>query len=97
MSYDNPKLSEYKAFLNGKTASVIGVGISNIPLIEFLIKNNVKVTARDVKSFDELCAINPKVKELRDAGVNFVLGENYLSDIKEDIVYKSPGIRFDKE
>ena len=42
MSYDNPKLSEYKAFLNGKTASVIGVGISNIPLIEFLIKNNVK-------------------------------------------------------
>ncbi len=97
LSYDNPKLSEYKAFLNGKTASVIGVGISNIPLIEFLVKNNVKVTARDMKSFDELCAINPKVKELHEAGVNFALGENYLSDIKEDIVYKSPGIRFDKE
>lgn len=97
MSYDNPRLSEYKAFLNGKTASVIGVGISNIPLIEFLLKNNVKVTARDMKSFDELCSVNPKVKELRDRGVNFVLGENYLSDIKEDIVYKSPGIRYDKE
>ncbi len=97
MSYDNPRLSEYKAFLNGKTASVIGVGISNIPLIEFLVKNNVKVTARDMKSFDELCSINPKVKELKNAGVNFVLGEEYLSDIKEDIVYKSPGIRYDKE
>jgi len=97
LSYDNPRLSEYKAFLNGKTASVIGVGISNIPLIEFLLKNNVKVTARDMKSFDELCSVNPKVKELRDRGVNFVLGESYLSDIKEDIVYKSPGIRFDKE
>lgn len=97
MSYQNEKLSQYKKFLKGKTASVIGVGISNIPLIEFLLGCDVKVTARDMKSFDELSAINPKVNELHAAGVNFVLGENYLSDIKEDIVYKSPGIRYDKE
>lgn len=97
MSYQNEKLSQYKEFLKGKTASVIGVGISNIPLIEFLLKNNVKVTARDMKSFEELSSINPKVIDLKNQGVNFVLGEEYLSDIKEDIVYKSPGIRYDKE
>lgn len=97
MSYQNEKLSQYKDFLKGKTASVIGVGISNIPLIEFLLKNNVKVTARDMKSFEELSSINPKVIDLKNQGVNFVLGEEYLSDIKEDIVYKSPGIRYDKE
>lgn len=97
LSYENVKLTQYKEFLNGKTASVIGVGISNIPLIEFLLGNNVKVTARDMKDFEELCQINSKVEELKRAGVNFVLGENYLSDIKEDIVYKSPGIRCDKE
>ena len=97
MSYQNEKLSQYKEFIKGKTASVIGVGISNIPLIEFLLDNGVVVTARDMKSYDELCAINPKVKQLKDKGVKFVLGENYLSDINEDIVYKSPGIRYDKE
>lgn len=97
MSYQNARLSQYKEFLMGKTASVIGVGISNIPLIEFLIKNGVKVTARDMKSFDELSSINPKVIDLKNGGVNFVLGEEYLADIKEDIVYKSPGIRYDKE
>lgn len=97
MSYQNEKLSRYKEFLKGKTASVIGVGISNIPLIEFLLGCDVKVTARDMKSFEELSSINPKVTDLKNAGVNFVLGENYLSDIKEDIVYKSPGIRYDKE
>ena len=97
MSYHNEKLSQYKEFLKGKTASVIGVGISNVPLIEFLLKNDVKVTARDMKSFEELCEINPKVGDLKKAGVNFVLGEEYLSDIKEDIVYKSPGIRYDKQ
>lgn len=47
--YSNPKLAEYKAFLKGKTASVIGVGISNIPLIDFLLENGVTVTARDKK------------------------------------------------
>lgn len=97
MSYQNQKLSQYKEFLKGKTASVIGVGISNIPLIEFLLKNGVKVTARDMKSFDELSSINPKVIDLKNQGVNFILGEEYLADIKEDIVYKSPGIRYDKE
>ena len=97
MRYHNEKLSQYKEFLKGKSASVIGVGISNVPLIEFLLKNDVAVTARDMKDFSELCSINPKVEQLKEAGVNFVLGENYLSDIKQDIVYKSPGIRFDKE
>ena len=97
LSYVNEKLSRYKEFLKGKTASVIGVGISNVPLIEFLLENGVSVTARDMKSFEELCEINPKVKQFKDEGVKFVLGEGYLSGINEDIVYKSPGIRYDKE
>ena len=95
--YSNPKLAEYKAFLKGKTASVIGVGISNIPLIDFLLENGVTVTARDKKDREKLIA-NPRLdmERLEKAGVRFITGENYLSDIKEQIVFKSPGVRFDK-
>ena len=95
--YSNPKLAEYKAFLKGKTASVIGVGISNIPLIDFLLENGVTVTARDKKDREKLIA-NPRLdmQRLEKAGVRFITGENYLSDIKEQIVFKSPGVRFDK-
>ena len=95
--YSNPKLAEYKAFLKGKTASVIGVGISNIPLIDFLLENGVTVTARDKKDREKLIA-NPRLdmQRLEQAGVRFITGENYLSDIKEQIVFKSPGVRFDK-
>lgn len=95
--YINQKLTEYKAFLNGKTASVIGVGISNIPLIDFLVKNGAKVTARDKKDREKLAA-NPKLdmKRLEEAGVRFITGENYLADINDQIVFKSPGVRFDK-
>ena len=95
--YSNPKLAEYKAFLKGKTASVIGVGISNIPLIDFLLENGVTVTARDKKDREKLIA-NPRLdmQRLEKAGARFITGENYLSDIKEQIVFKSPGVRFDK-
>ena len=61
--YSNPKLAEYKAFLKGKTASVIGVGISNIPLIDFLLENGVTVTARDKKDREKLIA-NPSRRAL---------------------------------
>ena len=97
MSYINEKLAVYKEFLNGKTASVLGVGISNIPLIDFLVKNNVKVTARDRKSVEKLRE-NPKLDmdRLEGMGVKFICGDDYLSEISDEIVFKSPGIRFDK-
>ncbi|MBP3580988.1 MAG: UDP-N-acetylmuramoyl-L-alanine--D-glutamate ligase, partial [Clostridia bacterium] len=61
------------------------------------LDNGVSVVARDFKSFDELSGINPVVADLRDRGTTFITGEKYLDDIKEDLVFKSPGIRFDSD
>ena len=96
MAYVNEKLKIYKEYLKGKTVSVIGVGISNIPLIGFLLGAGAKVVARDAKEFDVLSA-NPvlDVESLTEKGVKFVTGEEYLSGINEDIIFKSPGIRYD--
>lgn len=96
MAYVNEKLKIYREYLNGKNVSVIGVGISNIPLIGFLLDAGANVVARDAKDFGVLSA-NPSlnVKFLTEKGVKFVTGEKYLSDICEDIIFKSPGIRYD--
>ena len=40
---------EYLNSLCGKTVSVIGVGVSNRPLIEKLLERGIDVTARDKK------------------------------------------------
>ena len=97
MPYKNERLETYKKFLYGKTASVIGVGISNIPLIKFLIKNGVKVTARDKRSIEEISSNPAFDKTIAESeNVRFVTGENYLKNIKEEIIFKSPGVRFDK-
>ncbi len=98
MAYINTRLTEYREFLKGKSASVLGLGISNAPLVKFLLDSGVKVVARDVKSLDGIRKAGLlDVDECISRGVQFVTGIDYLKDIREDIVFKSPGIRFDHE
>ncbi|MBQ9080636.1 MAG: UDP-N-acetylmuramoyl-L-alanine--D-glutamate ligase [Clostridia bacterium] len=74
-------------------ATVCGVGISNLPLIDFLLERDVKVVARDKQSREqkgeELC------RTLEDKGVQLVLGEGYLDDIREAVIFRTPGLRPD--
>lgn len=75
----------------GKTAAVCGIGISNIPLIDFLVSHGAIVTARDKKNRDEISV----AEHLESIGVRLILGNDYLSDLTEDYIFRSPGIRFD--
>ena len=36
MSFENSKLEEFNNFLDGKRVAIIGLGVSNIPLIEYM-------------------------------------------------------------
>lgn len=85
---------EYKKTLKDKKISVIGVGVSNVPLIRFLVEGGAKVTAHDKKTVDKL---GDTYTELLNLGVVFVLGEDYLKNIPEDteIIFKTPGLRGD--
>lgn len=75
------------------TVAVLGLGISNLPLLEFLLKKGAKsISARDQKPFE---ALPEEVRALKDKGVSFVLGEGYTEGITEDTVFRSPGIRPD--
>jgi len=88
----NTKLELFKQSVCGKSVGVVGIGISNTPLIKMLVKMGAKVTARDKKSSDKLGSI---VSELHNIGVKTVLGEEYLLNITEDIIFKTPGMRID--
>jgi len=71
--------------------AVVGLGVSNLPLVDFLLCNGAKVTVYDKKSRGEL---GDTAKDLEKRGVRFVLGENYL-DVKEKVIFRTPGIRPD--
>jgi len=84
-------LSEYLEGLRGKKVDVIGIGVSNRPLIKLLRKAGVSVTARDKAAREKLdCA-----DELEASGVKLVLGDGYLKGIEGDVIFRSPGIRPD--
>ena len=85
-------LKAYEDFIKGKKVSVIGIGVSNMPLIRFLTKFGACVTARDKKERE---AIAEKAAELESMGVKLVCGEKYLDGISDDIIFKTPGMRPD--
>ena len=75
-----------------KKIDVVGIGISNTPVITMLQKSGAIVTAYDKNKKENLGDI---ANELESLGVTLVCGENYLDNLTGDIVIKTPGLRFD--
>lgn len=83
---------EYLRTLRGKTVDVIGIGVSNRPLLRLLAQAGASVVAHDKKTAEQLGEI---VSELRELGVRTVLGEDYLNCLEGEIVFRTPGLRPD--
>ena len=79
-------------FFRGKRCDVLGIGISNLPLIRLLCEAGAVVVARDKKDREKLGAT---ADELENKGVKLILGEKYLDGIDTDVIFRSPGIRPD--
>lgn len=84
--------TELDRIIKNGIITVLGIGISNRPLIDWLLAKGAKVTARDKKSRD---ALMPYSEELESKGVKLILGEDYLENINEDMIFRAPGIRPD--
>lgn len=82
---------EYLQSLQDKTVAVIGIGISNQPLIQLLLSRGIAVTACDKKSWDAL----PLAEELEKRGCRLQLGEGYLQGLDQDVIFRTPGMRPD--
>ena len=81
---------EYLSSLKGKTVGVIGVGVSNRPLIGKLLERGIDVTARDKK--EDLGELG---QALTAQGCKLRLGSGYLADLHEDVIFRTPGLRPD--
>ena len=81
---------EYLSSLKGKTVGVIGVGVSNRPLIEKLLERGIDVTARDKK--EDLGELG---QALTAQGCKLRLGSGYLADLHENVIFRTPGLRPD--
>ena len=85
-------LQEYIASLRGRTVAVIGIGVSNTPLLRLLLREGIAVTACDRSDRAKLGAL---AGELEAAGAKLQLGDGYLQNLSQDVIFRTPGLRPD--
>lgn len=95
MSYINKKLEEFNKYIENKKVAIIGLGVSNLPLLDYLNKYKAKVTVFDEK---ETAKINQLAMEkINNYEMNFSFGPDSLSKLEGfDIIFRSPSCRPDR-
>ena len=86
------RLDSYFETLRGKQILVLGVGVSNRPLVRLLLQHGLPVTCCDKTPREKL---DPEVLELEQAGAKLHLGEGYLDGLSGDVVFRTPGLHPD--
>ena len=85
-------LHQYLDTLKNKTVAVIGIGVSNTPLLRLLLQEGIRVTACDKRDRGSLGELGD---ELEQRGCRLQLGENYLQGLDQDVIFRTPGLRPD--
>lgn len=88
----NEQVNAYFEALRGKRVAVLGIGVSNRPLIRMLLERGVAVTACDKTPREQL---DREVLELEAAGAALRVGAAYLDGLEADVVFRTPGMHPD--
>ena len=82
-------LDEYVESLRGKRIAVLGIGVSNVPLIELLCLHGCDVTACDMRLREQM---EGEAERLEALGAKLKLGPDYLEGLDHDILFRTPGL-----
>ncbi len=78
--------------LSGKRIAMCGIGVSNTPLIEKFLNMGARVVACDRRTKEQIGAL---ASELEAKGAELHLGPDYLENLEVDMIFRTPGMRFD--
>ena len=54
LEYENEKLKEFETYIKAKRVAIIGLGVSNLPLIDYFHDKKAKVTVFDSREIGEI-------------------------------------------
>ena len=83
------RFTQYFHALKDKKIAVLGLGVSNRPLVRLLLDFGCNVTGCDKTPREKL---DGEVLELEKAGCTLHVGENYLDGVEADVVFRTPGM-----
>ena len=85
-------LTDYIDSLKGKRIGVVGLGVSNRPLLELLLDGGCTVTGCDKATREKLGGI---AESWEQRGCTLRLGEDYLKNLDFDVIFRTPGLHPD--
>ena len=80
---------QYFTALRGKKIAVLGLGVSNRPLVRLLLEFGCDVTGCDRTPREKL---DQEVLDLEQAGCVLRCGETYLEGVEADVLFRTPGM-----
>ena len=82
-------LEQYFTTLRGKKIAVLGLGVSNRPLVRLLLNYGCDVWGCDKTPRESL---DREVLELEQAGCRLHVGQDYLEGVEAEILFRTPGM-----
>ncbi len=88
MEFVNEKLNKFNEYLYGKKIAIIGMGVSNLPLLDYFYDKDAKVTVFDKNNLSD--EIMEKINKYR---YEVEIGVDNLSRLHGyDVIFRSPSI-----
>ena len=89
MEYVNEKLNEFNDYIRFRKVAVIGMGVSNLPLLDYLYEKKANVTIFDEKDLDSIS--NDIMEKIKKYGFQFHFGTNCLEYLKNfNLIFRAP-------
>ncbi len=91
MEFKNEKLEQFNKFASGKKIAIIGLGVSNLPLLDYFYNLSCKISVFDNRAKEELD--NNVIEKIDKYDIQYFCGENNLENLKGfDIIFRSPSV-----
>ena len=89
MYQKNEKLEEFNNFIRFRKVAVIGLGVSNIPLLDYLYQKQATVTVFDNREIDNIPT--DIMNKISNYGFTYSFGENALEKLHDfAVIFRSP-------
>lgn len=94
MEFVNEKLQEFENYIKGKKVAIIGLGVSNIPLLDYFYRLGAKVSIFDKREKEALDA--NALTKIQNYQFNLYTGKDALSNLQGfSFIFRSPSCRPD--
>lgn len=88
MDFINERLVEFENYIKGRKVAIIGLGVSNLPLIDYMNEKGAITTIFDDRTKEKIDS--NIIKKIENYNMQAFLGENSLENLKGfDIIFRS--------